>query len=384
MKDKVRPFQFPQMRDNAARAWKAQGGRVVGYIGEGVPEALIAAFGFLPYRLAGNPNADLTAINRLLYPIFSKAQSTRGLLEQEQPNRVLAMLLGGVYDFIDYIVVAQGRKHDTQIITQLLNIRAVYPELPLPEMYLLDRVVAHSYAGSLYNRTSIEDFASVLSGWAGQAIDDSAIADAIRHHNKRWNLLDGIRALRCCDQPKISGADAMAIMAASWTMPVADHGQLVEDILNNAGALAKRNGVRLFLYGSAIDYSGLYEAVESSGATVIAESHPWGASALGRPIKEDIPPLDAIAEQFHGASRSSDCPLSRIADEAVSSAVDARVQAAIIYVHRHDEIVMFNAPDVIAGLKGAGIPSLYLQEQPYGVIDPDDLARQVTAFLGGL
>jgi len=42
-------------RDLAARAWKAKGGKVVGYFCDKVPDEMILAAGFFPLRLSGDP-----------------------------------------------------------------------------------------------------------------------------------------------------------------------------------------------------------------------------------------------------------------------------------------------------------------------------------------
>ena len=51
-----------QQRDQAARAWRSNGGRVVGYLCDNVPEELIMAAGFMPYRLSGDPHTGRSAV----------------------------------------------------------------------------------------------------------------------------------------------------------------------------------------------------------------------------------------------------------------------------------------------------------------------------------
>ena len=44
-----------EQRDRAAREWKAQGGKVVGYISDDVPDEMVLAAGFFPFRMSGDP-----------------------------------------------------------------------------------------------------------------------------------------------------------------------------------------------------------------------------------------------------------------------------------------------------------------------------------------
>ena len=106
-------------RDAAARAWKAGGGRVVGYLCDNVPEELIVAAGFLPYRLSGDPMEGTEAIERFVKPFagpFSARNRGVGFTDA-----MLNMLLRGHYAFLDYLIIPHTRK----------AIQAYYRELTL-------------------------------------------------------------------------------------------------------------------------------------------------------------------------------------------------------------------------------------------------------------
>ena len=62
-----------RQRDVAARAWKAGGGKVVGYVSDSMPEELVAAAGFLPYRLSGDPEAGFGTLAQYYYPLADKS-----------------------------------------------------------------------------------------------------------------------------------------------------------------------------------------------------------------------------------------------------------------------------------------------------------------------
>lgn len=368
-------------REAAAHAWKREGGRIVGYVGEGVPEALISAFGFLPYRLSGNSKADLSSLDRYLYPLFSKAQSTRGFLDSDRDKTVLAQLFDGTLDFLDYLVVPYGRKSESLFVTHLATARAADDALPLPEMHLIDRATTPSYAGSLFDKTQIVEFSSVLAKWSGQALDEAALAKAIEAFNLRVARLQDVLALRHAREPRLSGADALAIIGSGWLMPTPAYISNLDAILRQSDELPVRQGPRLFVGGSALDYPAVYAGIERSGATIVGDGHSWGEAVIQEPIATDLAPIDAIAEAFHRAPRAFCYPLADAVKRITHLADAASAEAAVFFVHRADLVTMFDIPDMIAALAEAGIPSLHLQEQPYLGAQFAALADQLDTFL---
>ena len=76
---------------HAAEAWKASGGKVVGYLCDNVPDELIAAAGFFPLRVKGAPETDIgivdDSVDRLYTPdVTVRAPSNHELL-QVRPDK---------------------------------------------------------------------------------------------------------------------------------------------------------------------------------------------------------------------------------------------------------------------------------------------------------
>ena len=79
-----------------AKAWKENGGKVIGYLGNEVPEELIIAAGFLPLRICGDPN------------LIDEAKT---YLEEGFDSLIRAQfsaIISGKYDVIDYLVIANS------------------------------------------------------------------------------------------------------------------------------------------------------------------------------------------------------------------------------------------------------------------------------------
>src|SRR3954463_9860347 len=164
-----------QYRDphQAARAWKATGGTVVGYLCDNVPAELIEAAGFLPVRITGDPEGSVDAVCQYVDGLF---QPTRRIGFAES---MLSRLLDGTYDYLDYLIVPHNRHAIQAIYQELLRAGATYPELRLPTLHLLDKSWLPYYPPEVFNRDRLLDLHRALEGWVGQPIANEALAGAI-------------------------------------------------------------------------------------------------------------------------------------------------------------------------------------------------------------
>ena len=60
-------------RKAAARAWKAKGGKVVGYLDHTTPQELIEAAGMMPYRISGDTSIYPASLEKYLTDFGSRA-----------------------------------------------------------------------------------------------------------------------------------------------------------------------------------------------------------------------------------------------------------------------------------------------------------------------
>ena len=362
--------------DRAARAWKANGGKVVGYLCDNVPDELIDAAGFLPVRVSGAPATSLDPVRRYVDGLF---QPTRRIGFAES---MLSRLLDGTYEYLDYLIVPHNRHAIQAIYQELLRARGAFPELKLPELYPLDRSWLPFYASEVFNRDRLLDLHRTLETWSDRTISDESLSEAISARNEHRILLARVAALRTADPPRLSGVDALHVFGSSTTMPRAAHAELLRALLAEADTLPARTGPRVFVGGSPHDNPTFYEIVESCGATVVAEDHCWGSRAADWTIRTDLPPLQALAARFHQQPACSIAfPMHVTVERCVRRAALAQVDAAIFFVLEHETAQVWESPDEIAALAERGIPSLHLSEQPYRMAEPDGLRARISAFL---
>jgi benzoyl-CoA reductase/2-hydroxyglutaryl-CoA dehydratase subunit BcrC/BadD/HgdB len=371
-------------RDQAARAWKANGGKVVGYLCDNVPEELILAAGFFPYRLSGDPRAGRQAVERYIQP-FALPFSARS----QRPDfaaAMLNMLLDGTFEFVDFLIVPHTRKAIQAFYRELSLAGAAHADLRLPEMFFLDRSYLPFFMAELFNRQRLLELKAKLEEWSGQTLTDSTLAAAIEITNESRALLQRLAELRATRPSRVSGVDALHAIGSSTVMLRQEHNDLLRRFLDEDDHPPRSEAdARVFIGGSPHDHPQLYEIIESCDATVVSEDHCWGTRLAEFPVDTAMDPFEALADRYHRKPACSIAfPMASLVDACTRRAVQANVDGAIFFVMRADAGHIWDTPDEIRALADNGIPSLYLADQPYWTDRPDELRHRVSSFLGSL
>ena len=374
-----------RQRDGAARAWKADhpNGRIVGYLCDNVPEELILALDWLPYRLSGDPQVGTEAIDRYIQPFaapFSARNRGVGFVDA-----MLEQLLSGQFDFLDYLIVPHTRKTIQAFYRELSLARQQHKSLRIPGLFYLDRAYTPFYSAEVFNRQALLDLRTQLEAWSGRALTDSAIADAIEVTNASRRLLQQVAALRATDPPRLAGVDALQVIATSFFMDKREHNRLLRALVDEAASVVVSGRPRLFVGGSPLDDQTFYSLVESCGAVVVAEDHCWGNRCGEFELDTNVPPFEALADRYHRKPACSiEFPMARVVDRCVGRACAANVDGAVFFVMEGDGVHIWDTPDEIAALARAGVPCLLLNQQPYRLDDPEVLRERLSEFVGAL
>lgn len=362
---------YYRQRDLAAREWKKQGGKVVGYLCDNVPEEIILAAGFFPLRLSGDIIINKVTIDN--YQDFP----AEGFV-----HSILNMMLSGSYDFLDFLIVPQSRNSISQLYYILTEAQKSNPSLKLPQLYFFDNLNTRFYLSGLYNRDRVFELKKKIEEWSARMISNESLSRAITIGNENKMLLKKVAAIRSSEPPRISGVEALQIIGSSMFMLKEEHNKLLKKYLENAEKLPASNGIRVFVEGSPIDNLQLYEIIESCEATVVAEDNCWGNRYSDIPVDTSSNPLEAIVDRYHNKSPCPRMyPLNRRVSYCLKSALDAKVKAAIFYVLESDETQAWETPDEIKALEEKGIRTLLLNHQKYIIDKPEQLKTQIKEFI---
>ena len=362
-----------QQRDLAAREWKKTG-KVVGYFCDIVPEELILAAGFFPFRLYGNPSGKTDIARQHIVP--------RHPMREDFVHSMLNMLLTGEYDFLDYLIIPHTRDSIHRLYQTLVMLRESNPDIRVPEFHFLDTVHSNLFSGEQYLHNQFMALKNKLEEWSGKSITDTSLSQAIAVTNENRKLLKKVAELRAAEKPRISGADALQIIGSSMFMLKEEHSELLKQYLINEKELPYIDGIRLFVSGSPLDNLQLYEVIESNNAVVVSEDNCWGNRYSDIPIEESLDPLEAITDRYYNKSPCPRMyPLKWLTEYSIKSAVEARSQGVICYVFENAVAEAWATPDKIKEFQSKGIPVLSLKDQKYLISEPEVIGEIIKNFL---
>lgn len=357
--------------------WKQNGGAVVGWWGEDVPEELLVAAGCLPVRIRGvhDPgNAGFPSADKYLergFDVLVRARFER--------------LVSGECAYLDRIVLSNSSDALVRVFYYLRAIRAAEPDVRVPEPYFYDFMHSRSRSAALYNRARTVELRNAVESWTGKTVSNDDLARAIAVCNENRRLLAKLAEWRTADPPRIGGAAALCVIGAAAAMPKEEHSRLLRVVLEEAPSFPPLSGVRVFVTGSAHDNPNVYELVESCGAVVVGEDHETGNRYFEGLVAEDADPVDAIVDRYHLRSpESTRATVSERVAALVEQVQRCRAQAIIAYIHAADDAPSWDVPEQAKTLASIGVPMLVLDRRPSGLPDPDQLRERITEFLASV
>jgi 2-hydroxyglutaryl-CoA dehydratase, D-component len=162
--------------------------------------------------------------------------------------------------------------------------------------------------------------------------------------------------------------------AALWSDPR----QWVDDLAMPGQAAGRP---RILLAGSTPPDGRIHEAVESAGASVIAEAHALAPGRLGAPVETNgEAPERAVARHLRQASIAPRAFLDRAA-WIVERAATAGAEAVLIWLTREEEALAWAVPAQQRALALAGISTLVVAAARWQA--DDDTADRIGEFLRG-
>jgi benzoyl-CoA reductase subunit C len=366
-----------RQRDLAAMEWKKNGGKVVGYFCDNVPEELILAAGFFPLRLSGDPKGGMDVAKKNLLIRYS----TR----EDFVHSMFNMLLTGKYDYLDYLVIPHARDSIHRLYQLMVEMKQSDPKWKFPVFVFLDATHIPFFPAASYDRDRMIEFKNQLEGWSGKKITNETLSKAIATTNESKMLLKKVAELRSAEPPRISGVEALQIIGSSMFMLKEEHNKLLKKYLEGAGNLPARDGVRIFVDGSPLDNLQLYEVIESFKATVVADDNCWGNRYSDVPIDTVLPPMEAIVDRYNNKSPCPRMyPINRLVDYCLQSAVNAKAQKAICYVYENDGAETWLTREKVKALEGKGISTISFMNQPYLISNPDELKTGIGKLVSAI
>jgi benzoyl-CoA reductase/2-hydroxyglutaryl-CoA dehydratase subunit BcrC/BadD/HgdB len=276
--------EFPKNR--YAAHWRAEGGKIVGWVCNYVPEELLHAAGILPVRVMGYQ--DFRNINdgtiRLSTSICSFTRSCMQILVDGEAD-ILDGFIGGT--------CCDGTRRFSESVVlegfQNFKLNMINPPFRLAPS-----------AVSLYAK-ELRDAVKWIESSFNVTITDDALENSIRLHNETRRLFRKLNEMRKKDQPPVLGSEFMEITNASFVMPKEEFNKLLRQLLKE---LEERGRVvsgeyRVLISGTPMTNPEFFRAVESYGGLIVTEEMCTGARYYWELVDEGTKnPIDALASRY--------------------------------------------------------------------------------------
>lgn len=352
------------------REWKEQGGKVVAYQCNYVPEEVIWGAGALPVRMAGDFYREMELGDADSYLYITTCSFCRSCLQ-------LALL--GRYDFLDgYIsgATCDGSRRLADIWRQYIK------HIPLIHTLTVPRKMTEG-APSLYN-LEIQGLKDRLEEHFKVKITHEILWDAIKLYNRTRELLLKLYETRKADNPPISGSEIMELINAGLRMPRDKYNELLERLLDEieSGNRTVNGSVRLMISGSPLNNPELLKAIEAQGGLVVIDELCMTTSYWLDPIDTSYPgPLEAISDRYLNKFPCARMvPYDNRFNKIFELVKEYRVDGMIAQLIRHCAPYSHDQPLLREKLEAMGVPVLELDVE-YGMGGTGQIKTRVQAFL---
>lgn len=346
---------------------REQGKKIIGYTCSYVPAPILSVKGLVPLRVRAPGVAGTQMADTYLSSVI--CSYTRSLLEYA---------LDGRYQNLDGWVFTASCDHLRRLADNLEYLSG--PNF----CHVLDLPHKLSREALAWWVTELQTLVSRLSETFEINIDDQALSEAIKTHNRILGLLRAIGDTRHRPRPPITGTQFLTLLIACWSAPPEIIEPALNELLNQIKSCepVPKHRARLMVVGSQLDDPGYLRIIEQTGGLVVADRFCVGSLPGLDQVVEGLDPLQALAE---ASLRKTSCPRmmeefdSRVNDILVAVR-DFAVDGVVLQAMKFCDTWGVESSPLSVALRDKGIPVLRL-EREYSLTGVGQLRTRVQAFL---
>lgn len=368
--------EYSTVYGSRAKALRAEGKKVIGYLSALAPVEIMTAAGVAPLRLKGFPDEPIT-----------KADAYMETIVCPFVRNVFDAVLKGKYDYLDGMVMP----HQCDSMDRTNDVWSY--NLGLPYWHFLN--IPHLTDGpSVEFMTNIlRLFVATLEEFTGNKIRNADLARAIKDHNENRRLLKELYRLRKGDPPLISGVEMTKVLVAAMSLPVTESSRLIANMVSEVTTRAAAPGgrrTRIMVIGDQIDNPAVARIIEDAGAWLVMDDSSIGSKICWPEVDEMDNPLQAISEYY---LRKITLPTTYVSAGATyRENLEARfghlreyikefdVNGAVLLINKYCDPYGFEVPAVKGFVESCGVPVLYM-EYEYSTSTLPRVKTRVEAFL---
>jgi benzoyl-CoA reductase/2-hydroxyglutaryl-CoA dehydratase subunit BcrC/BadD/HgdB len=311
-----------------------------------VPEEMLHAAGAFPFRLIGPP-IKMSRVQAHLPP--NCCHLAKSSLES---------LLQGELEFLKGIIFS----HTCDVMQGLSDIFLFQKRIPL-QFNLMMPTHLSSERSLPYLKEEIRRFKDFLDSNVGE-VSSQNLASAIRLFNQIREKIQRLYQLRKKGPVLVLGDDFAHIIRAGYQMDRNRYLVLLNELLNELPRNDETKAfVPVYLIGNMIHSPSYFTMIEEAGASVVYDNLCSGARFLRLMTREDIDPMDAIAERYLSSFL---CPAkhggaSAHLETLIQEVGESGAKGVIFLFYKYCEPHYFDYPDLKRALEARSIPSLLLE-----------------------
>jgi benzoyl-CoA reductase subunit C len=367
--------KYYQDYGSRARELKKQGKPIIGYLCAFTPVEIIAAAGFVPFRIKGDVNEPIT-----------KADTEMETIVCPLVRSCFDMALKGNYEFLDGIVIP----HACDSISTTYNVWKY--TLNLPYSHLINMPHSTDEPSLDFYKEILGTFRESLGKFAGREISDQDLKAAIGLYNQNRAKVRELYQLRKVSPPLISGAELTRLLVASVSLPVEEATRLIDSVTKEVKQRKPLPGktARIMVVGAEVDDVSFIDLIEESGAWVVADDLCPGARESLVDVAVTADPIDGIAERYlrkikcgrtyREMKGSYENYLEDRFGHIGRAVRDFKVDGVVLYIYKYCDPYGFDVPAMKGYIESAGAPVLYLEDE-YSMSTIGRLRTRVQAFL---
>jgi len=368
--------KYYQDYGSRARELRGQGKRIMGYLCAFVPVEILAAAGFIPFRIKGDVNEPIT-----------KADTEMETIVCPLVRSCFDMALKGKYEFVDGVVIP----HACDSICRTYNIWQY--TLNLPYSHFINMPHGTDDSSLQFYKAELNAFTKSLGKFIGKEISAQSLKQAIKLYNQNRAKVRELYKLRTSNPPLISGVEVARTLVAAVSLPVEEATRLIGSVIaevKQRKAAAAPKSARLMVVGAQMDNVAFIDLVEKSGAWVVADDLCPGARESLADVDVTNDPIDGIAERYLrkiycGRSyRERTGSYQEYIEERFGhiarSIKDFKVDGVVLYIYKYCDPFGFEVPQMKSYIESKGVPVLYLEDE-YSMSTIGRLRTRIQAFL---
>lgn len=347
---------------------KKNGKKIIGYFCSYMPEEIIHAAGFIPYRMRAVESKSTT-----------RADAFYSSINCTFVKHCFNKALNGDFAFLDGVIFVNGCDHSRRMYDNW-RFAGIGPSF----LYMF-------FAPHMINDTSADYFIeecgklkSSIEKHFQVVITDESLKKSIGLYNQKRRLLAEIYSARKSKDVPIKASELLGVMLAVTAVPVEKAIEILTDVKKfiKGRVVSRPDDMRLFISGGCIEELEHLELIESCGCVIVADNICLGTRHFLDEVKTEGDPLPSIAHRY--LSHLS-CPrmmgdFERRFDYLLGVRDEYGIDGAIIEKLKFcdiwgGEIYLYRAES-----KNKNVPLLSLERELYGGGD-GQIKTRVQAFL---